>query len=299
MKKENKYLTIKELSADWGVPERTIRNYCANGKIEGAILRGKIWFIPDDVKKIEKVNVKKNYLFERLKEEKSHSIKGMIYHKLQIEMTYNSNHIEGSKLTHDETRYIFETRTIGKTNKNIRVDDLIETVNHFSCIDKVIDMAKRKLTERFIKELHFILKSNTSDANLSWFNVGEYKKLPNEVGGNITCKPEDVKKEMKKLIDSYTKKNNHSFEEILDFHYLFEKIHPFQDGNGRIGRLIAFKECLKNNIVPFIIDDELKNFYYRGLQKWKSNKGYLLDTCLAGQDKIKAYLDYFKIKYNN
>lgn len=299
MKKNINYLTIKELSEDWGVPERTIRNYCAHGMIEGAILNGKTWFIPDNVKKIEKINTKRNYLLERLKEEKLHNIKGMIYHKFQIEMTYNSNHIEGSKLTHDETRYIFETRTLGKNKKNIKVDDIIETVNHFTCIDKVIDMAKRELTERFIKELHFILKSNTSDAGLSWFNVGEYKKLPNEVGGNITCKPEDVKKEIKKLLDFYNKKNNHNFEEILDFHYYFEKIHPFQDGNGRIGRLIAFKECLKNNIVPFIIDDELKNYYYRGLQKWKSNKGYLLDTCLAGQDKIKAYLDYFKIKYNS
>lgn len=299
MKKEINYKSVLEISKEWEVPERTIRNYCKEGHIKGAILDGKKWLIPSDTSKINRLNrnEKNNYLLKRLRVEKSHNISGMIYHKFQIEMTYNSNHIEGSKLTHDETRYIFETRTIGASKNSKNVDDLIETVNHFTCIDKVIDMANYTLTERFIKELHKILKSNTSDARLSWFNVGEYKKMPNEVAGKVTSLPENVKDDMKNLLASYNKKENHTFEEILDFHYKFEKIHPFQDGNGRVGRLIALKECLKNNIVPFIIDDEIKFYYYRGLSKWSKEKGYLRDTCLTGQDKVKKMLDYYKIKY--
>lgn len=297
MKKIIEYKKVSEISKKWGVPERTIRNYCANGHIKGAVLEGKKWLIPSDAAKIDRLNKseKSNHLLKRLREEKSHNINGMIYHKLQIEMTYNSNHIEGSKLTHDETRYIFETRTIGVSKKSKNVDDLIETVNHFTCIDKVIDMANYTLTERFIKELHKILKSSTSDARLSWFNVGEYKKLPNEVAGKTTSTPETVKNDMKNLLILYNKKTKHTFDEILDFHYRFEKIHPFQDGNGRVGRLIAFKECLKNNIVPFIIDDEIKQYYYRGLSKWPNEKGYLRDTCLTGQDKVKKMLDYYKV----
>ena len=236
-------------------------------------------------------------LLERLRAEKESSLRGGIYHKIQIELTYNSNHIEGSKLTHDQTRYIFETNTIGAENDALNVDDIIETVNHFRCIDMIIENAADMLTESFIKQPHFTLKSGTSDLRKDWFNVGEYKKLPNEVGGKETAKPEDVADKVKELIKDYNQKDRHTLEEIIDFHYRFETIHPFQDGNGRVGRLIMFKECLKNNIVPFIIDEDLKMFYYRGLSEWNNEKGYLTDTCLAAQDKFKKYLEYFKVPY--
>ena len=216
---------------------------------------------------------------------------------MQIELTYNSNHIEGSRLTHDQTRYIFETNTIGVANDNVNVDDIVETSNHFRCIDLVIDNATSILTEGLIKELHRVLKNGTSDSRQSWFVVGDYKKLPNEVGGRDTTLPENVAAEMKALIASYNTEKEKTFEDILDFHYRFERVHPFQDGNGRVGRLILFKECLRNNIVPFIIDEELKMFYYRGLSEWSRERGYLTDTCLAAQDKFKRYLDYFKIQY--
>ncbi len=220
---------------------------------------------------------------------------GGIYHKLQIEMTYNSNHIEGSRLTHDQTRDIFETKTI--SDDNIKVDDIIETTNYFKCIDLVIDNASYKLTESFIKQLHYILKFSTTDSSKSWFKVGDYKLLDNEVGGKDTCPANNVKFEMKKLLEQYNSINNITIEDIIEFHYNFERIHPFQDGNGIVGRLVMLKECLKHNIVPIIITDELKMFYYRGLKEYKNEKGYLLDTCLSGQDIIKSYLDYFKIKY--
>ena len=212
-------------------------------------------------------------------------------------MTYNSNHIEGSRLTHDQTRYIFETNTIGVENEVLNVDDVIETANHFRCIDMIIDNAKATLTEKFIKELHLILKSGTSDSRKDWFVVGDYKKLPNEVGGMDTALPEEVAEKMKALLTAYNAKGEKTFEDILDFHVKFERIHPFQDGNGRVGRLIMFKECLKYNIVPFIIEDNLKLYYYRGLKEWDNVKGYLTDTCLTAQDKYKAYLDYFRIAY--
>lgn len=236
-------------------------------------------------------------LLERLRAEKESSLRGGIYHKIQIELTYNSNHIEGSKLTHDQTRYIFETNTIGAENDALNVDDIIETVNHFRCIDMIIENAADMLTESFIKQLHFTLKSGTSDSRKDWFNVGEYKKLPNEVGGKETAKPDEAADKVKELIKDYNQKDEHMLDEIIDFHYQFETIHPFQDGNGRVGRLIMFKECLKNNIVPFIIDEELKMFYYRGLSEWNNEKGYLTDTCLAAQDKFKKYLDYFEVTY--
>ena len=224
-------------------------------------------------------------------------LKGGIYHRTQIDLTYNSNRIEGSKLTEEQTRYIFETNTIGATHETINVDDIIETSNHFRCIDLVIEKAKSKLTEAFIKELHYVLKSSTSDSRKDWFNVGSYKKLPNEVGGLETSPPEDVQANMKKLLNVYHSKKNKTVEDVIEFHYKFERIHPFQDGNGRIGRLIMFKECLANNLIPFIIDEDLKWFYYRGLQEWEKERGYLIDTCLTAQDKFKAILDYFKISY--
>lgn len=236
-------------------------------------------------------------LLEILQEEKSSGYSGGIYHKTQIELTYNSNHIEGSSLTHEQTRYIFETNTIGVETGSINVDDVIETANHFRLVSLIIENAKSVLTEEFIKQLHLILKTGTSGSRKEWFAVGDYKKLPNEVGGMNTVIPEEVSDKMKELLNEYNAKKEISFEDILDFHVKFEKIHPFQDGNGRVGRLIMFKECLKHNIVPFIIEDDLKMFYYRGLSEWETEKGYLRDTCLTAQDRYKAYLDYFRIGY--
>lgn len=236
-------------------------------------------------------------LLDILQEEKAKKYSGGIYHKTQIELTYNSNHMEGSKLTHDQTRYIFETNTIGMENEVFNVDDIIETANHFRCIDLIIDNAKVTLTEKFIKNIHLILKNGTSDSRKDWFAVGNYKRVPNEVGGMATASPEEVSTKMKVLLGEYARKNEITFEDILDFHVKFERIHPFQDGNGRVGRLLMFKECLKHNIVPFIIEDDLKMFYYRGLKEWNREKGYLMDTCLTAQDRYKAYLDYFRIPY--
>lgn len=294
------YLSVSQMAKKWNVSERGVRKYCAEDKIPGAFLTGKTWNIPENAEKPERKNKKSDEpqnLLERLRAEKKASVKGGIYHKIQIELTYNSNHIEGSKLTHDQTRYIFETNTIGAENDALNVDDIIETANHFKCIDMVIDNATYRLTEKFIKELHFTLKSGTSDSRKDWFNVGKYKKLPNEVGGKETAKPEDTANKIKTILKDYNQKDEHTLEEIIDFHYRFEIIHPFQDGNGRVGRLIMFKECLKNNIVPFIIDEDLKMFYYRGLSEWNNEKGYLTDTCLAAQDKFKKYLEYFKVPY--
>ena len=236
-------------------------------------------------------------LLDILQEEKSSGYEGGIYHKTQIELTYNSNHIEGSGLTHEQTRYIFETNTIDVENGSLNVDDVIETANHFRIVSLIIDNAKSTLTQEFIKKLHLLLKNGTSDSRKDWFAVGGYKKLPNEVGGMHTTPPEEVSGKMKELLNEYNVKEEKSLENILDFHVKFEKIHPFQDGNGRVGRLIMFKECLKYNIVPFIIEDDMKMFYYRGLAEWETEKGYLRDTCLTAQDRYKAYLDYFRIGY--
>ena len=294
-----KYITAVEAATKWELSERSVRNYCAEGRVAGAILLGKTWMIPEDAAKPMRKPRKeaRDSLLDILKREKSSAISGGIYHKIQIELTYNSNHMEGNKLTHDQTRYIFETNTIGITDASIKVDDIVETANHFRCIDLIIDSATNMLNESFIKELHRILKSGTSDNRKAWFAVGEYKKLPNEVGGRETTLPEDVERKMKALLSDYNSTKEKTFEEILDFHHRFECIHPFQDGNGRVGRLILFKECLRNNIVPFIIDEDLKLFYYRGLSEWTRERGYLLDTCLTAQDKFKKYLNYFKIEY--
>ncbi len=296
----NNYISVFDASIKWNLSERSVRKYCANGRVEGAIFEGGSWKIAADAKKPTRANAKKdkNHLLERLRIEKNHQIKGGIYHKLQIDLTYNSNHIEGSQLTHDQTRYIYETKTIGLDgDKTIKVDDIVETINHFTAVDRVIDFAKYELSESFIKELHQILKTGTSDSRLAWFKVGDYKIVENVIGDIETVHPRLVPQEMKKLIDEYNKKESHTFEEIVEFHVNFERIHPFQDGNGRVGRLIALKECLKNNIVPFIILDSKKMFYYRGLKNWKEDRSWLMDTCLDGQDTIKAYLDYFKINY--
>lgn len=294
------YLSVNDTAKKWKISERSVRNYCAQGRVAGAVLNGKTWQIPADAEKPQRSNTKAakaQTLLEILQYEKAARYSGGIYHKTQIEMTYNSNHLEGSRLTHDQTRYIFETNTIGITGEAVNVDDVIETANHFRCIDLIIDKAKAVLTEKFIKELHLILKNGTSDSRQEWFAVGAYKKMPNEVGGMATTIPENIAAEMQALLAAYSAKKAKTLEDILDFHVRFERIHPFQDGNGRIGRLIMFKECLKYSIVPFIIEDNLKMFYYRGLKEWGSEKGYLTDTCLTAQDRYKAYLDYFRIKY--
>lgn len=297
-----KFLSVAQTAQKWNLSERTVRNYCANGKIPDAFLTGKKWNIPENAerpKKAKKSTPPPRTLLEVLKAEKASKIKGGIYHKIQVELTYNSNHIEGSKLTHDQTRYIFETNTIGITDSAVNIDDIVETANHFKCIDTVIDNAAKPLSETFIKQLHLTLKNGTSDSRKDWFVFGDYKKYPNEVGGKITVLPEKVPESIKLLISEYNKIKDKTFNDIIRFHYEFECIHPFQDGNGRIGRLILFKECLKNNIVPFIIDENLKMFYYRGLNEWKSEKGYLIDTCLTAQDKFKKYLEYFRIPYTD
>ena len=295
-----RYLSVAEIAKKWDVSERSVRNYCANGRVPGAFLTRKMWNIPENAPKPERSNKKKEKpttLLDILQNEKANKYSGGIYHKTQIDLTYNSNHMEGSRLTHDQTRYIFETNTIGIEKEVLNVDDVIETANHFRCIDMIIDRAKLSLTEKIIKELHLILKNGTSDSRKDCFAVGNYKKLPNEVGGMETALPEEVANKMKKLLSEYNNKEEKNFEDILDFHVKFERIHPFQDGNGRVGRLIMFKECLKYNIVPFIIEDNLKMFYYRGLKEWDNEKGYLTDTCMTAQDRYKAYLDYFRISY--
>ena len=242
---------------------------------------------------------KRNSLLEVLKEEKKRKYSGGIYHKTQIDFTFNSNHMEGSCLTHEQTRYIFETNTIGVENQAVNVDDIIETSNHFRCIDIVIEEAHLPLSEQFIKKLHYILKSGTSDSRNEWFAVGDYKKMPNEVGGMQAVMPENVEIAMRKLLLEYNQIEEKTFQDILEFHVNFERIHPFQNGNGRVGRLIMFKECLRNHIVPFLIEDNLKMFYYRGLKEWDRERGYLTDTCLSAQDRYKAYLDYFRISYED
>ncbi len=295
-----KYISVEEAAQKWQISERSARNYCAQGRVEGAILEEKTWKIPSTAKKPERKprhSTVEETLLDCLRREKDAGLNGGIYHKIQIDLTYNSNHIEGSKLTHDQTRFIFETKTLGVTDKAVKVDDIVETVNHFRCIDLIIEGAHTKLTESFIKQLHFILKSGTTDSQKSWFRVGDYKMLENEVGGSDTTKPAEVAGAIKGLLKEYNSKSKIIFEDILDFHVRFEAIHPFQDGNGRVGRLIMFKECLKHNIVPFIITEELKMYYYRGIKNWNDERGYLRDTCLTGQDVMKKTLDYFGIKY--
>ena len=296
------YLSVSEAAKKWGVSERSVRNYCAQGRVDGAVLVGKTWRIPQNAEKPDRLNKHSDMpksLLEVLKAEKAAKLHGGIYHKIQIELTYNSNHIEGSRLTHDQTRYIFETNTIGITDAAVKVDDVVETANHFKCIDMIIDSAAYAPSEAFIKQLHAVLKSGTTDSRQDWFAVGDYKKLPNEVGGMDTTSPEDVAERMKKLLAEYNAIKEKAFDDLLDFHYRFERIHPFQDGNGRVGRLLLFKECLRNNVVPFIIDEELKLYYYRGLKEWEHERGYLRDTCLTAQDKFKKYLVYFRVPYDN
>ena len=285
----------EEYAANHSLTVQTVRDYCAEGKLPGAVQEGEMWRIPADAPLPD--GAEHSPLLLALQEQMESKMRGGIYHRTQIDLTYNSNHIEGSRLSKEQTRYIYETNTIGVTDEAVSVDDIIETTNHFRCIDFIIEHAEEPLTEEMIKRLHALLKAGTSDADRPWFAVGEYKRLPNEVGGKETAAPEDVPAAMRALLQEYTGKRQVSLEEILDFHYRMEMIHPFQDGNGRVGRLIIFKECLAHHIVPFIITEELKMYYYRGLDRWEEVRGYLLDTCLTAQDRYRAILDYFRITY--
>ena len=291
------YISVSQFAEKYGISERTARNYCATGKIGGAFLTGKTWNIPADADLPRRSKRKVSPLLAALREQKEMRMKGGIYHRTQIDLTYNSNHIEGSRLTKEQTRYIFETNTLGITSENTRIDDIMETVNHFRCIDYVIDHATDKITETHIKQLHLILKTNTSDSHKPWFAVGDYKHLANAVGEEETTQPEEVHKKMKALLATYHAIQKIQFDDILDFHVRFERIHPFQDGNGRVGRLIMLWQCLQSNTVPFIITDDLRLFYYRGIQNWGKVNGYLRDTCLTAQDNFKGVLDYYRISY--
>ena len=291
------YISVVQFAEKYGISERTARKYCAEGRVYGAFLTGKTWNIPADAELPKKGKRKLSPLLTRLREEKEAKLKGGIYHRTQIDLTYSSNHIEGSRLTKEQTRFIFDTNTLGITTENTSVDDIMETVNHFRCIDYVIDHAMDKITEAHIKQLHAILKTNTSDSQKPWFAVGDYKRLANEVGGEETVSPENVHKRMKKLVSEYNAIRKVEFDDILNFHVQFERIHPFQDGNGRVGRLLLLWQCLQSTHVPFVITEDLRLFYYRGIQNWGSINGYLRDTCLTAQDNFKLSLDYFKIKY--
>ena len=288
-----KGMTKTALAAELGISSKTMAKTSRGEKIANHVLKRIADYFSCSVTELcaEKTN---NFLLQTLRDEKDAKISGGLYHELQVRMTYNSNHIEGSRLSEDQTRLIFETRTINATG-GVPVDDIIETVNHFRAIDYVIDVAEDELTEEIIKELHRILKQGTADASLSWFLVGDYKKRANVVGGRETAKPKDVPARMKALLSSYSAVDVITVDDIIAFHHDFESIHPFQDGNGRVGRLIALKECLHYGIVPFIIEDAKKAFYYRGLAEWEKEKGYLIDTCLDGQDTFKRLLAMFDI----
>ena len=293
------YISVADAAKRWGLSERSVRNYCAQGRIPGALLTGKTWNVPENAEKPARKprsDAGKRDLLTVLRQEKAAKLHGGIYHKIQIDLTYNSNHMEGSRLTHDQTRLIFETNTLGM-DASVRVDDVVETANHFRCIDLIIDAANHALSESLIKQLHAVLKNGTTDSRRDWFAVGDYKRFPNEVGGRDTTAPADVPAAMKALLRDYNAKKEKTFDDLLDFHCRFERIHPFQDGNGRVDRLLLFKECLRFGVVPFIITDDLKAFYYRGLQSWNTEPGSLRDACGLAQDRFQQVLAYFKIDH--
>ena len=290
---KKKRVTKSEMGKILGISSRTIAKISKGEKLSFNVLKKIADYLSCSVDELYEV-VSDNKILQRLKEEKQFGISGGLYHELQVRMTYNSNHIEGSTLTEDQTRLIFETKTID--GDGILVDDILETVHHFRAIDYCIDKAEEKLSEDMIKHIHYILKHDTEEDSLDWFMVGNYKKRENMVGGMETTPVKDVSKEMKQLLMDYHKKSSITIQDIIEFHVCFEKIHPFQDGNGRVGRLIAFKECLNHNIVPFIIEDSKKMYYYRGLSKWDEEKGYLMDTCLDGQDSVYALLKMLHIE---
>lgn len=289
-----KNMTRSTLADKLGVSSRTIAKISRGEKIAEHVIKRIAEYFECEPQELYR-EVSDNPLLQMLRDEKSIGMTGGIYHELQVRMTYNSNHIEGSKLSEAQTRMIYETYTVDVSG-GIPVDDILETVQHFRAIDYVIDAAEEPLTEDIIKELHRILKQNTKDSTLSWFAVGDYKKRANVVGGHETTKPKDVPARMKGLLSEYESISNVNIEDIIRFHYDFESIHPFQDGNGRVGRLIALKECLRYRIVPFIIEDSKKNYYYRGLSQWNNEPGYLTDTCLDGQDMFRRLLMMFEIE---
>lgn len=292
-----KNMKKSDLSSMIGISSRTIAKISKGEKIANHVIIRLCDFFKCSKKDIF-TEICDNEILQILREEKNAKISGGLYHETQVRLTYNSNRIEGSKLSENQTRMIFETNTIG-VEKGISVDDIIETANHFRAVDYIIDCAEQPLSEDIIKHIHKILKSGTRDSYLKWFNVGEYKARPNVVGGQETVSPSNVSIEIGKLLKSYASLLDVTIEDIINFHCCFEKIHPFQDGNGRVGRLIAFKECLRFNIVPFIIEDSKKLFYYRGLRQWNYEKGFLIDTCLDGQDTYKKLLKYFDIQFDN
>ena len=292
-KLEEKGLTKTDLTEKLGISSRTVAKISRGEKIADHVLKKIADFLGCKAEELCR-SVSDNALLQTLRDEKSIRMSGGLYHELQVRMTYNSNHIEGSKLSEDQTRLIFETNTVD-VGEGIPVDDIIETVNHFRAIDYVIDVAEEPLTESIIKELHRILKQSTKDSTLSWFAVGDYKKRPNVVGGRETVKPKNVPVRMKALLDDYAALPTVTVNDIIRFHYSFERIHPFQDGNGRVGRLVALKECLRYGIVPFIIEDSKKMFYYRGLSEWEQEPGYLTDTCLDGQDTFRKLMAMFEL----
>lgn len=300
-KDAQEYKTVVEIAADWKLSERSVRNYCAEGRIPGAILDGKTWLIPVGAERPERANgvaVEKRHLLDALREENKLLLSGGIYHKVQISLTYNSNHIEGSRLTEEQTRYIYETNTVAPDDSRLvstPADDVVETANHFRAVDLIIDQATRRVSENMLKRLHLILKNGTSDSRKEWSNVGGYKKLPNEVGGKLTTPPSEVQDAMRELLERYNAIEQPELDDIMDFHVQFENIHPFQDGNGRVGRLIMFKECLRTGNMPFIIDERHKMYYYRGINEWKKQPGFLRETCLSAQDEFRKWLDYFEV----
>ena len=286
-------ITRSDLTKELGISSRTIAKIGRGEKLSRVVMEKLCGFFSCTAEELCR-EISDNSILQTLREEKAAKISGGMYHELQVRMTYNSNHIEGSRLTEDQTRLIFETNTLD-AGDGVPVDDILETVHHFRAIDYVIDCADDMLTEEIIKELHFLLKRDTKDSTLDWFAVGDYKKRPNVVGGRETTKPKDVPARMKALLDAYNAKSEVAIQDIIAFHAEFEKIHPFQDGNGRVGWLIALKECLRFNIVPFLIEDSKKAFYYRGLSEWDNEKGWLTDTCLDGQDTFKRLLGMFEL----
>lgn len=287
-------LKKSELTSILKISSRTIAKIAKGEKLADQVMDKLCGYFSCDKAELCRA-VSPNPVLQRLREEKEHWIPGGLYHELQIRMTYNSNYIEGSTLSEEQTRRIFETNTLGAED-NLVVDDIIETVNHFRAIDYCIEVAEEALSEEIIKHLHYLLKMRTQAERLAWFQIGYYKQRPNVVGGTKTSAPKEVPAAMKALIAAYLEKDTASLADIIEFHYRFEKIHPFQDGNGRVGRLIAFKECLKHNLVPFIIEDRKKYYYYRGLKEYESQAGFLLDTCLDGQDTFRALLELFEVE---
>ena len=292
---QKKGITKTDLTSEIGISSRTIAKIAKGEKLSRKTMQKIADYLGCEAGDLcrEKSD---NAILQILRDEKEAKISGGLYHELQVRMTYNSNHIEGSKLTEDQTRLIFETNTID-VGDGVPVDDILETVHHFRAIDYVIDTAEEELSEEIIKHLHYILKHDTKDSTLSWFAVGDYKRRANMVGGRETAKPKDVPKRMKDLLGDYNARDTVTVNDVIALHAEFEYIHPFQDGNGRVGRLVALKECLRHNIIPFIIEDSKKNFYYRGLSEWRSEKGWLTDTCLDGQDTFIRLLDMLDIPH--